>query len=58
MAYKYHQRKVLNSIPILKLPLILFAFPFLRWPFVAKQINAEGGIYWLRYFENFMEKLI
>ena len=58
MAYKYHQRKVLNSIPFLKLPTILLAFPFLRWSFVARQIDIEGDLYWLKYFETFIEKLV
>ena len=58
MAYKYHQRKVLNSVPFLKMPFILLVFPFLRWSFVARQIQAEGDLDWLKYFENFKEKLI
>ena len=57
MAYKYHQRKVLKSLPFLKLPFILFAFPFLNWSFMARQINAENDLYWLKYFENYMKKL-
>ena len=58
MAFNYHQRRVMKSFPFLKLPLILFAFPFLHWSFIARQINAEEDLYWLKYFENFMEKLI
>ena len=57
MAYKYHKDKVLKSIPFLELPLILFAFPFLRWSFIAQKINAETDLYWLKYFKNFIEKL-
>jgi thiamine kinase-like enzyme len=56
-AYKYHQRKVSNSFPFLKLPIILLAFPFLRWSSVARQIQAENELYWLKYFEKFIEKL-
>ena len=56
-AYNYHQKKVLKSFPFLKLPLILLAFPFLRWTFVARQIHADSAIDWLKYFEKFMEKL-
>ena len=58
MAYKYHQRKVLKSIPFLRWPLILFVFPFLHWTTMAQQIHAEGDLYWLNYFKTFMEKLI
>jgi len=58
MAYKYHQRKVLNIVPFLKMPFILLVFPFLRWSFVARQIHAEGDLDWLKYFKTFKEKLI
>ena len=57
MAYKYHKEKVLKSIPFLKLPFILFAFPFLKWSFIAQKINAETDYYWLEYFKSFIEKL-
>ena len=56
-AIKYHQRKVSPLFPFLQKPLILFAFPFIRWPFVARQIQAEGDLNWLKYFQKFMEKL-
>ncbi len=56
-AYRYHRRKVLRSIPFLSMPLILLAFPFLRWSFVARKIGAEGELDELRYFENFMGRL-
>ena len=57
MAYKYHQGNILKSVPFLKLPFILFMFPFLRWSFIAKQINAEHELDWLKYFKKFVEKL-
>ena len=56
-AIKYYRCNVLPLFPFLKLPLILLAFPFLRWPFVARQIQAEGALNWLNYFQQFMEKL-
>ena len=56
-AYKYHRRKVLQSIPVLRLPLILLASPFLRWPFVARKMGADGELEELRYFESFVGKL-
>ena len=56
-AYEFHRYNVLNAIPFLSLPLILFVFPFLRWSFFAKQIGADADIDWLRYFEKFMDKL-
>jgi aminoglycoside phosphotransferase (APT) family kinase protein len=56
-AYKYHRNRVLPSIPILRLPLILLTFPFLRWIYVARQVQADGELYWLKYFENFIKTL-
>lgn len=56
-AYELHRYQVLRALPFLRLPLILFVFPFLRWSFFARQIGAEGEKDWLRYFEKFMDKL-
>ncbi len=57
-AYKFNRLRVLPSIPFLKLPLIMFAFPFLHWSCVARRINAEEQLDWLKYFGNFMEKTL
>jgi aminoglycoside phosphotransferase (APT) family kinase protein len=54
-AYKYHRRQVLPTIPFLSGFLILLGFPFIRWPYVARQLGAESDIDWLRYFEDFLE---
>ena len=56
-AYELHRFKVLKTLPFLRLPLILFVFPFLRWSFFARRIQAEAEIDWLRYFEKFMDSL-
>jgi thiamine kinase-like enzyme len=56
-AYEHRKNRVMLSIPFLKLPIILFGFPFLRFPFIARQLALEQDIYWLKYFEKFMEKL-
>ena len=56
-ATKYYRYKVLPLFPFLKLPLILIAFPFLRWSFVARQIQAEEALNWLKYFQKFIKKL-
>jgi aminoglycoside phosphotransferase (APT) family kinase protein len=56
-AYKYNGRKMLSSIPFLRLPLILLAFPFLRWSFVARKVGIEGKLHELRYFSNFIRDL-
>ena len=55
-AYRYHQRQVLPSIPFLSGLFIFLGFPFIRWPYIAQQLGALGDIYWLRYFENFLEE--
>ena len=54
-AYKYHRRKVLPTFPILGGLSILLGFPFIRWPIVARRLEAEGDLLWLKYFENFLE---
>jgi aminoglycoside phosphotransferase (APT) family kinase protein len=57
-AYKYHRRKVLSSFPFLSGPVILLGFPFIRFPFVARQLEAEIDIHWLQYFENFLKETL
>jgi len=54
-AYKYHRRKVVPTFPFLSWPFILLGFPFLRWPIVARRLGTEGDMYWLQYFEDFLE---
>jgi aminoglycoside phosphotransferase (APT) family kinase protein len=54
-AYKYHRRKVVPTFPFLSWSLILLGFPFLRLPIVARRLGTEGDIYWLKYFEDFLE---
>ncbi len=56
-AIKYYHCKVLPLFPFLKLPLILLAFPFLRWSVVARQIQAEENLNWLKYYQKFMINL-
>ena len=56
-AIKYYRCKVLPLFPFLKLPLILLAFPFLRWSVVARQIQAEENLNWLKYYQKFMINL-
>lgn len=55
-AYSYHQRQILPTIPFLSGLIIFLGFPFIRWPWVARQLGASSDIYWLRYFESFIEK--
>ena len=57
-AYKYHRRKVLPTFPFLSGPVILLGFPFIRFPFVARQLEAESDILWLQYFENFLKETL
>jgi aminoglycoside phosphotransferase (APT) family kinase protein len=57
-AYRYHQRKVLQTIPFLGGLFIFLGFPFIRWPYVARQLGALDDVYWLRYFENFLESTV
>jgi thiamine kinase-like enzyme len=57
-AYRYHQRQVLPSIPFLTGLVIFFGFPFIRRPYIAQRLGALGDIYWLRYFENFLEATV
>jgi aminoglycoside phosphotransferase (APT) family kinase protein len=57
-AFKYHRRKVLSTIPFLSGPVILLGFPFIRLPFVARQLQAEGDLFWLRYFEDFLKETL
>jgi aminoglycoside phosphotransferase (APT) family kinase protein len=57
-AYEYHQRKVLSSIPFLGGLFIFLGFPFIRWPYIAQRLGALGDVYWLRYFENFLEETV
>lgn len=54
-AYKYHRRKVLPSFPILSGLFILLGFPFIRLPYVARQLASEGDLLWLKYFESYLE---
>ena len=57
-AYKYHRRKFLPTIPFLSGPLILLGFPFIRYPLVARLLEAEGDLLWLQYFENFLKETL
>jgi aminoglycoside phosphotransferase (APT) family kinase protein len=57
-AYKNHRRKVLPTLPLLGSFFILLGFPFVRRPFVARQLAAEGDLLWLRYFESFLEETL
>jgi aminoglycoside phosphotransferase (APT) family kinase protein len=57
-AYRYHERQVLSSIPFLGGLFIFLGFPFIRRPYIAQRLGALGDIYWLRYFENFMEATV
>jgi aminoglycoside phosphotransferase (APT) family kinase protein len=57
-AYRYHQRQVLSSIPFLSGFFIFLGFPFIRWPYIAQRLCALGDIYWLKYFENFVEETV
>ena len=54
-AYKYHRRKILPSFPFLGGLLVLLGFPFLRWSIVARKLGTEEDMYWLKYFEDFLE---
>jgi hypothetical protein len=54
-AYKYHRRKVLPTLPPLSGPFILLGFPFIRWPYVARQLASEGDLLWLKYYESYLE---
>jgi aminoglycoside phosphotransferase (APT) family kinase protein len=54
-AYKYHRRKVLPAFPFLSGLLILLGFPFLRWSIVARRLGTDLDMYWLKYFEDFLE---
>jgi len=53
-AYKNHRRKVLPTFPFLGGLFILLGFPFIRRPFVARQLAAESDLLWLKYFEDFL----
>ncbi len=55
-AYKYHKRKVFPTFPFLGGLSVLLAFPFIRWPPVARQLFAEGDLLWLRYSESFLHE--
>jgi hypothetical protein len=57
-AYKNHRRKVLPTFPFLGSLFILLGFPFIRRPFVARQLAAEGDLLWLKYFECFLEETL
>jgi aminoglycoside phosphotransferase (APT) family kinase protein len=57
-AYKNHRRKVLPTLPFLGGLFILLGFPFIRRPFVARKLAAEGDLLWLRYFESFLEETL
>jgi aminoglycoside phosphotransferase (APT) family kinase protein len=54
-AYKYHRRKVLPTFPFLSWLFIMLGFPFIRWPPVAKQLQAKDDLLWLKYFESYLE---
>jgi aminoglycoside phosphotransferase (APT) family kinase protein len=54
-AYKYHRRKILQTFPFLGGLFILFGFPFLRLPIIARQLGTDGDLYWLNYFEDYLE---
>jgi len=53
-AYRIHQRKILPTFPYLSGIFILFGFPFIQWPPVARQLGAEVDLLWLKYFESFL----
>ncbi|MGD6932836.1 MAG: phosphotransferase [Candidatus Bathyarchaeia archaeon] len=53
--YREQHDKILQAVPPLKIPLIMFSFPFLRVPFVARQIGLDRLIDWLDYFERFVK---
>jgi thiamine kinase-like enzyme len=57
-AYTYHKRQVLSSIPFLSGPLIFLGFPFITRPYIAQKLGALSDIYWLRYFENFLDETV
>jgi aminoglycoside phosphotransferase (APT) family kinase protein len=55
-AYRAQHDKVLLSIPPLRMPLFLFSFPFIRFPFFAQKIGLDRHIDWLNYFEKFVKR--
>jgi len=57
-AIKYYRRNVFPLFPFLKTPIILLVFPFLRLSAVARQIQAEENLNWLKYFQRFMKQLV
>jgi aminoglycoside phosphotransferase (APT) family kinase protein len=57
MTYKNKKRKILESIPFLELPIVLFAFPFIHWSFIAQKMQTEWNMYLLRYFQKFLKTL-
>ena len=57
-AFLKRRGKILQSIPYFQLPIMLLAFPFLRWSFIAHQMQVEGNIYWLRYFRKFLKGIL
>ena len=57
-AYKYHRRKVLPTLSPLSGLFILLGFPFIRWPYVARQLASEGDLLWLKYYENYLKEAL
>ena len=57
-AYKYHRRKVAPSFPQLSWLFILLGFPFLRWPLISRQLGTDVDTYWLKYSEDYLEKIV
>ncbi len=55
-ALKYHKRKFLQLFAPFNGALILLLFPFIKWPFVARQMGAEVDLLWLNYYNEFMNQ--
>jgi aminoglycoside phosphotransferase (APT) family kinase protein len=55
-ALKFHRRNFLQAFTTFNGPLMLFAFPFIKWSFVAQQFGAEVDLLWLNYYYQFMKQ--